>query len=77
MNDDVRVRISYVLLVDGYTLHPEGELTIAKDDWEQHKTYHVALAGHFINCSSTGGEPDIAKQMLTSKGIQWRDHGAD
>lgn len=72
-----RVRISYVLLVDGYTLHPEGELQIERADWEKHKAYHVGIGGNFIDCNATGGEPEIAKQMLTSKGIQWRDYRPD
>lgn len=73
MAEELHVRISYLLLVDGYIVHPEGELTIAKDDWEKHKVYHAALGGHFIDCNATGGEPDIAKEMLTSKGIQFRE----
>ena len=66
-----RTRVSYLLLCDGYIKHPEGELLIDTADWEQHKQYHVALGGYFIDCNATGGEPEIAKQMLNSKGIQW------
>lgn len=69
-----RVRLSYLLLVDGYIIHPEGEITIEFDDWQRHKVYHAGLGAHFIDCNATGGEPDIAKQMLTAKGIQWRDY---
>jgi hypothetical protein len=67
------VRISYLLLVDGYAIHPDGEITIHRDDWDKHKQYHGAIDGYFINCNATGGEPEIAKQMLSSKGIQWSD----
>lgn len=66
------VRISYLLLVDGYILHPEGELLIELHDWEEHKQHHAALGGFYIDCNATGGEPEIAKQMLSSKGIQFR-----
>ena len=66
-----RARIAYQIICDGYILHPEGELLIDHADWEKHKTYHVAMGCHFIDCNATGGEPEIAKQMLNSKGIQW------
>lgn len=65
------IRVSYLLLVDGYILHPEGEILIDRSDWEKHKAHHAALGGDFIDCNATGGEPDIAKEMLSSKGIQW------
>jgi hypothetical protein len=71
MTDEPRVRLSYLLLCDGYILHPEGEITIDQADWEKHKQHHAAIGGYFIDCNATGGEPEIAKQMLSSKGIQW------
>lgn len=77
MTDDTRVRLAYLLLVDGYVIHPEGDISIALVDWDKHKAYHVGIGGNFIDCNATGGEPEIAKQMLSAKGIQWRDHGAD
>lgn len=74
MSDDPpHVLISYSLMVDGYIHHPEGELKISREDWENHKTYHGAIGGYFIDCNATGGEPEIAKQMLSSKGIQWTE----
>lgn len=66
------VRLKYTILVDGYVINPDGELTIDLVDWEKHKAYHLAIGGYFIDCNATGGEPEIAKQMLSSKGIQFR-----
>jgi hypothetical protein len=73
MPDDTHIRVAYLLLVDGYVKHPEGELLIAIADWEMHRTFHAAIDGFFIDCNATGGEPEIAKQMLSSKGIQFTE----
>lgn len=73
MIDEPQIRVSYLLLVDGYVKHPEGELLIAEADWELHRVFHAAIDAFFIDCNATGGEPDIAKQMLSSKGIQFKE----
>ena len=77
MADEPRMRLQYLLLVDGFVVHPEGDVTISHADWDGHKAYHVGIGGHFIDCNATGGDADIAKQMLSSKGIQWRDYSPD
>jgi hypothetical protein len=77
MPDEMRVRLAYLLLVDGWVIHPDGDISIAQTDWDKHKAYHVGIGGNFIDCNATGGEPEIAKQMLSSKGIQWRAYSAD
>jgi hypothetical protein len=72
-----RIYLKYTILVDGYIPNPDGELSIEKTDWDKHKQYHLAIGGFFIDCNATGGESDIAKQMLSSKGIQWTLSRAD
>lgn len=69
---DQKIRLAYTILVDGWVINPEGEITIDIVDWEKHKQYHLAIGGFYIDCNATGGEPDIAKQMLSSKGIQFK-----
>ncbi len=70
------VRVTYVLLVDGFILHPTGELIIGKDDWERMKQYNVATGGHFISVNASGGSELNARQILASK-VRFTEFSAD
>lgn len=69
------IRVTYVLLVDGYCKHPEGELILMLEDWLRLKQYHVAIAQEYISCNASGGVPANAIAILASKGARFTKFG--
>ena len=65
------VRLTYVLTVDGYTEHPEGEIILILEDWTRLKEYHVALGREYISVNASGGSLENALQILASKGARF------
>jgi hypothetical protein len=69
------VRITYVMTIDGFVQHPEGELLLILEDWHRLKQYHAALGKEFISSNASGGSPTIAMQILESKGARFTKFG--
>ena len=68
-----QVRISYLIMVDGYVSRHDGEVSIHKDSWDTLKEHHQAIGEFYINCNPAGGDPDNARQILASRGARFTE----
>lgn len=67
------VKITFLVLCDGYVARRTGDVSIHRESWDSMKQYHPAMGEDYIPCNPSGGDPDVGLAVLKSKGARFTE----